>query len=236
MLREVFLSHYLPVGPERRRLSTERFYESISIFRCTSSHFLSHHTSVIFLFSPARGWRGWGAAWRVPSGCWHLSSCPAYSQPAPLWRWDRTPASPLATVGETQKYISDSAKYKRRAAKTQWQPLASLTPGTSAPGRINALSIKDICSAKEPGESERSVRSVSTFFFTAVNLVDEGQYLNVLEYENVIYQANVEQKFAVVVNCCKLNMFSLGLKSWPWAPGNYDRHFYHLSFYRLNNE
>lgn len=69
-----------------------------------------------------------------------------------------------------------------------------------------------------------------------MNLVDEGQYLNVLEYENVIYQANVEQKFAVVVNCCKLNMFSLGLKSWPWAPGNYDRHFYHLSFYRLNNE
>lgn len=109
---------------------------------------LSPHISIICLFSPARGWRGWGAAWRAPSGCWRLSSCPACSPPAPLWRWDKTPASRLATVEtwtdrETQKSVTDCAKYESKAACTdwwdtekQWWPLAPLTLDTWAPGRL----------------------------------------------------------------------------------------------------
>lgn len=49
-------------------------------------------------FSPVRGWRGWAAAWTAPSGCWHLSSCPVCSPPAPLWHWDKTLVSLPATV------------------------------------------------------------------------------------------------------------------------------------------
>lgn len=120
------LSHSLPVGfhqggngtadPRRgEKIAHNHWtafnFTSVVVFKSVLSGYLlslcipwlffnkkKYHITIFCWFLPARGWQGWDAVWRVPSGCWHLSSCPAYSPPAPLWRWDKTPVSPLATV------------------------------------------------------------------------------------------------------------------------------------------
>ena len=88
----VFKSAFLPVG----HLQTP----SLIIYTSFSPFLLLLLYPSCGLCSPVRGWRGWAAAWRVPSGCWRLSSCPVCSPPAPPWHWDRTLGSRLATVEE----------------------------------------------------------------------------------------------------------------------------------------
>lgn len=108
---------------------------------------LSARISIICWFSPARGWRGWDAVWRVPSACWHLSSCPAYSPPAPLWRWDKTPASPLATVEtwEIHQWVCQVWQWSNLYRLVYWDQVTTF--GFEwAWGRI----VADICSSKEP--------------------------------------------------------------------------------------
>lgn len=69
-------------------------------------------SSSVCFSSPVRGWQEWVCVWRALSSRWGPSSCPACSRPAPLWRWDRTPGSHLATVSrQTDRDESEQVCY-----------------------------------------------------------------------------------------------------------------------------
>lgn len=61
---------------------------------------LKRNPAQLLWFSPVRGSREWVCVWPALSVRWGPSSCPSCSPQAPLWHWDRTPASPPATVWE----------------------------------------------------------------------------------------------------------------------------------------